>query len=94
MDPCTATTAHRRGQQIHKGGYIVIGDRFSLGHGIGTDAWRSPDSLGCFAWGNADLCPSLDNEGFDLFPDVELVLLRPDGRHLGEGIALNHSPRG
>ncbi len=81
---------HAIGQHVDEGGQIVMDLGLPGPPGGGVDRSGGP----CFpsrSGGNrTEGLPTLEREGLDLLPPIQLGPLTPHGGHLGEGVALDH----
>ena len=92
MHKARLVAADMFGQMGQEGDDIVFGDSLDLinaGH-VEFHVLGFPHGLCVLARDHAQIGHRIAGMGFDLVPDAELGLGRPDGNHFGAGIAGNH----
>ena len=92
MHKARLVAADMFGQMGEKGDHVMFGhglDFVDAGH-VKGDILGLPDRLGIGARDNADIGHRVAGMGLDLVPDAEFGFGRPDGDHVGAGIAGNH----
>ena len=93
MNKARLVAADMFSQMGQKGDHIMFGNRFNLvdARHIECDVFGFPNRLGIGARDHAQIGLCITCVSFDLVPDAELCLGRPDGNHVGAGIAGNHT---
>ena len=93
MHKARFVTAYMFCQMGQKSDHIMLGDSFNLvdARYVECDVLGFPNRLGIGAWYHAQIGLCVTGVGFDLVPDPELGLWRPDGNHVGAGVAGNHT---
>ena len=80
-----------------EGDDVMLGDALDLvdaGHVELHEVGLVPDGLGALLGDHAEFRQRVAGIGLDLEPDAKARLRLPDGRHLGSGIAGDHSASG
>ena len=92
MDEAGFLGADMLGQVRQEGDHVVLGDGLDLvdAGDVEFDVLRLPHGLGILARDHAQVGLGVAGMGLDLVPDAELGFGRPDGHHLGAGIAGDH----
>jgi hypothetical protein len=92
VDEARLLAAHDLGQVGQEGDDVVLGHRLDLvdAGDVEFHVLGLPDGLGILAGDHAEVGHRVAGMGLDLEPDAELGLGRPDGDHLGAGIARDH----
>jgi hypothetical protein len=92
MDEARLVRPHDLGQMREEGDHVVLRHRLDLvdAGDVEGRVLRAPDGLGVRLRDRAERGHRVAGMGLDLEPDAELRLGRPDGDHLGAGIAGDH----
>ena len=82
--------AYMGGDLFEKRDDIVVGPLLDFTDFGNPEGALFPDGYGILLGNNAKFGHSLTGEGFDFEPDFEFPLLRPNGAHLWQAVAVNH----
>ena len=92
MDEACIIRADMFGKMRQKGDYVMLGhslDFIDAGD-VELDILGAPDGFGVGLGDHAERCLRVAGVGFDLVPDPEPCLGRPDGNHFGTRVTGDH----
>ena len=86
-------TSDMLGQMGQKSNHVMFGNSFYFVDtcDVKRDVFGFPNRLGVGPRNHPEVGLSITGMGLDLVPDAEFGLGRPDGNHVGTGIARDHA---